>query len=182
MFNFTLTIDEIINEYGINIFDFEYIFTEFNYYGKNITKEELQNMFIEYYRYYPISFETIQRFKFELKRKWIKNITIYNKIFEIQPKDYKLYDKVRDYITSTRGNIDYSDTPNEPMIGDNNYLTNKTLTNSEIDGKETLSKNEVEKYSNLMTKLKNGVYEFFDLFDDLFSTLQQISTYEVKYE
>ena len=141
-----------IEEYGYNIFDFDYTWTDVDYLGENITKETIEKEFKDYYAYYDIAYETIESFKFELKRRWKKLITPLNLLLQSEPQI--TYDEgetqrneniesedVATRQTSNNTTIDetsendrkFSDTPNQPMTGDTSYLTNRTIDNNTRD-------------------------------------------------
>lgn len=137
-----------MEQMGYNLFDFDYNWDDVNYFGTNITKETLESDFKEYYAHYNIAYETIESFKFELRRRWKKYVRAYNNILKAQP-DIKLNESERTYTENNEGsrndsnsaqvshtsdvtnNSDnkFSDTPNQNMAGE----TEMYLTNREID-------------------------------------------------
>lgn len=143
-----ITINKI-EQMGYNIFDFDYDWENVSYFGVPITKETLESDFKDYYAYYNIAYETIESFKFELKRKWKKLIRAYNNILKTQP-DIKLNESERIYTennegghtdnssaslnhtseTLSNGDDKFSDTPNQYVDNDETdmYLTNREIT------------------------------------------------------
>lgn len=137
-----------MEQMGYDLFDFEYSWDDVSYFGTNITKETLQNDFKEYYSHYNIAYETIESFKFELRRRWKKYVRAYNNLLKSQP-DIKLNESERTYTESNEGNRKntnsaqvnhtsdvtnnsdnkFSDTPNQNIAGE----TEMYLTNREID-------------------------------------------------
>lgn len=182
-----ITID-FIEQAGYNIFDFPYQWQDVNYLGKSITKQTIEDDFKDYYRYYNISLETIESFKFELKRKWLKNVTAFNQLLLAQPT-LDLNEEKRTLSRNTEGqrednwnesgtdnstsnyNSDnkFSDTPNQPMDGETSYLTNRTIdTNtdktemtSEHSGENT--RNNTEDVNEEENRSKNETLRFYEI-------------------
>lgn len=166
-----ITIDDILNKYGYEIFDFDYEWENVTLFGEEITKEVLQNKFIEYYQYYPISVETIESFKFELKRLWLKNIKPLNMLIKSFPTDITLEDTKKIFNGELEMENKFSDTPNQPMEGEEAYLTYIAKNKNNNSSTETESKNPINKFYNIYNKYNNIMYDFYDKFNNLFSTL-----------
>lgn len=141
-----------IEEYGYDIFDFDYNWATVNYLGEEITKEMIEKEFKDYYAYYDIAYETIESFKFELKRRWKKLIAPLNLLLQSEPQitydegETQRNETINSEDNATRQTTNntttdetsendrkFSDTPNQPMTGDTSYLTNRSIDNSTRD-------------------------------------------------
>lgn len=141
-----------IEEYGYNIFDFDYTWSDVNYLGEQITKETLEQEFKDYYAYYDIAYETIESFKFELRRRWKKLIAPLNLLLQSEPQitydegETQRNETINSEDNATRQTTNntttdetsendrkFSDTPNQPMTGGTSYLTNRSIDNSTRD-------------------------------------------------
>ena len=171
----TLTLNYIVNEYGEDIFDFNYVFPDITIDNVLINKQTLQDQFIDYFLYYQIGYSTIDEFKWRLKRKWHENIRQLTKQLELENKiSYDLNDETEKLtrnkttdeagetnITSGRnGNTAvngtqtndnrFSDTPNQNMgtIENPNFLTERTLDDLTTTNTTDFSENETNKNQN----------------------------------
>lgn len=171
----TLTLNYIVNEYGEDIFDFNYVFPDITIDNVLINKQTLQDQFIDYFLYYQIGYSTIDEFKWRLKRKWHENIRQLTKQLELENKiTYDLNDETEKLtrnkttdeagetnITRGRtGNTDvngtqtndnrFSDTPNQNMgtIENPNFLTERTLDDLTTTNTTDFSENETNKNQN----------------------------------
>ena len=179
-----ITINKM-EQMGYDIFDFDYDWDDVSYFGTNITKETLESDFKEYYAYYNIAYETIEAFKFELKRKWKKLIRAYNNILKSQP-DIKLNESERTYAeknhgtrtdnnsaqlnhtsdTTANGDDKFSDTPNQ-YVGDDEtdmYLTNREITKNSTnvesqDQSESNSERTSSEQKDITETLTGNEYE-----------------------
>lgn len=168
----TFTLNFMVEDLEEDIFDFDYSFTTVG----DITQDVLEEDFIEYYRYFNSGMETVEKFKFYLKRMWLKEIKPFNKrlLAEYELETIGLYDnKIETSSSNTlNGEVQYSDTPNQTISSDYSYLTDitKNDNSSEENGSRTSSKNEALKLVELDKKMKDMEYAFFDKFVVLFST------------
>ena len=171
----TLTLDYIVNEYGEDIFDFNYVFPDITIDNVLINKQTLQDQFIDYFLYYQIGYSTIDEFKWRLKRKWHENIRQLTKQLELENKiAYDLNDETekltRNKTTDEAGEINitrgrtgntdvngtqtndnrFSDTPNQNMgtIENPNFLTERTLDDLTTTNTTDFSENETNKNQN----------------------------------
>ena len=174
----TLTLNYIVNEYGEDIFDFNYVFPDITIDNVLINKQTLQDQFIDYFLYYQIGYSTIDEFKWRLKRKWHENIRQLTKQLELENKiTYDLNDETekltRNKTTDEAGETNitrgrngntavngtqtndnrFSDTPNQNMgtIENPNFLTERTLD----DLTTTNTTNFSEKETNINQNTKN---------------------------
>ena len=171
----TLTLNYIVNEYGEDIFDFNYVFPDITIDNVLINKQTLQDQFIDYFLYYQIGYSTIDEFKWRLKRKWHENIRQLTKQLELENKiTYDLNDetekltrnKTKDEagetnitrgrngntaVNGTQTNDNrFSDTPNQNMgtIENPNFLTERTLDDLTTTNTTDFSENETNKNQN----------------------------------
>lgn len=171
----TLTLDYIVNEYGEDIFDFNYVFPDITIDNVLINKQTLQDQFIDYFLYYQIGYSTIDEFKWRLKRKWHENIRQLTKQLELENKiTYNLNDETetltRNKTTDEAGEINitrgrtgntdvngtqsndnrFSDTPNQNMgtIESPNFLTERTLDDLTTTNSTDFTENETNTNQN----------------------------------
>lgn len=171
----TLTLNYIVNEYGEDIFDFNYVFPDITIDNVLINKQTLQDQFIDYFLYYQIGYSTIDEFKWRLKRKWYENIRQLTKQLELENKiTYDLNDETekltRNKTTDEAGETNitkgrtgntavngtqsndnrFSDTPNQNMgtIENPNFLTERTLDDLTTTNTTDFSENETNKNQN----------------------------------
>lgn len=171
----TLTLNYIVNEYGEDIFDFNYVFPDITIDNVLINKQTLQDQFIDYFLYYQIGYSTIDEFKWRLKRKWYENIRQLTKQLELENKiAYDLNDETekltRNKTTDEAGETNitrgrngntavngtqtndnrFSDTPNQNMgtIENPNFLTERTLDDLTTSNTTNFSDNETNKNQN----------------------------------
>lgn len=179
---YTINLYDVINKFGRNIFP-NYSFNNIAWFDKEITKEDFENMLIDYYANYEIGFETIEMFIFEFKR-------IFNREFPTMYEQLKLQSKItydllsynHSYQVTDKNDNKYSDTPNEPLTdvgGSELYLTTRTLNDNEKSIIDNMKLNDIERFNDVYYKIRNIIYEFFDKFDDLFLKIQVIKTVEV---
>lgn len=171
----TLTLNYIVNEYGEDIFDFNYVFPDITIDNVLINKQTLQDQFIDYFLYYQIGYSTIDEFKWRLKRKWHENIRQLTKQLELENKiAYDINDETEKLIRNkttdeagetniTRGRTGntavngtqtndnrFSDTPNQNMgtMESPNFLTERTLDDLTTTNSTDFSENETNKNQN----------------------------------
>lgn len=172
----TLTLNYIVNEYGEDIFDFNYVFPDITIDNVLINKQTLQDQFIDYFLYYQIGYSTIDEFKWRLKRKWHENIRQLTKQLELENKiTYDLNDETEKLtrnktaneagetnitrgrngntaVNGTQTNDNrFSDTPNQNMgtIENPNFLTERTLDDLTTTNTTDFSENETNKNQNM---------------------------------
>lgn len=174
---YTITLNELVN-YGLEIFpDFE--FNNISIFGKVITKEDFINKFYDYYGAYEIAFSQPDEFIFEFRRIFDKNYDAFIKKIEVfNSINYNLEGYTRNINRNVDSDNKYSDTPNEPMKESTDiYLTNRSIDKSTGQTNEIYKENEVEKYNKISEKIKNIIYEFYDLFDCLFLNYISLKTF-----
>lgn len=159
MAKYTQELWEIIED-GVNLFDF-------NYNLWDITKKsELQNNFIEHFKFHEIGSETIQRFKDRLKCRWLETIDKYSILFEANERLNNEVDVLSNVNTETT--IIFNDSPKGVETFDKNHATNYTKTKSKGYAGTTgieLLKNYNENFIDVQEKFFN---EFNSLFMQIF--------------
>ena len=176
---YTITLNDL-KELGYEIFpDFD--FPTVSILGESITKQDFIDKFYAYYGEYQIAYPTPSKFIFEVGRifnrnyqKFLKQIDVCNSIIYSLDGYKRVID--RDY----SGTSKYSDTPNQTIdaISDSNtYLSSLNKDSEEATTTETYSTNEIEKFDDVRKKIRNVMYDFFDLFNDCFLTYMSTKTY-----
>ena len=115
---YTMTLDELINEQGVELFDFTYSLPDF------VDKNFLEELFVRKYFFREIGSETINRWKIQLENHWKQLCYTYSDLFEIFEKKYLENDVLtnRD-LEITRKNI-FNDTPQSKLVSTTDYATN----------------------------------------------------------
>ena len=169
----TMEIQYIYETLGEDIFDFDYDWTDLVIGNKNYTKEYIQEAFKEYWWYYQIGYSTLEEFKWRLKRSWKSKIETFAQRLSAYPQTISLKEKTIEKEYNNITDNKYSDTPNQPMLNvdtDGKYLTDRTHINMDGDSTETETRNELDKYDELYSKIRDVMYDFIKSFKDLFLT------------
>ena len=179
MANYTMTIQEMIEEEGIDLFDFEYELTPV------VDKEYLEKRFINKYYFREICYETISMWKFRFEDEWKNKLRRYNKIFELEHelKDIDpLTDFTEDEIETIKRIVandeDFSSVGTSSMTGneklttkdtplsaydESSYVsgisTNKTEQEALTDIRNVKSGKEDEDVERIKTLTQKGSYE-----------------------
>lgn len=191
MAQYTMELREIINDLGINIFNFEYEL------DKSLSKEYFEKMFIKHFYFREIGVETVERFIFSLDERLNLLLPTYNKLFMSQNLEQRILDnydvteKFERELKSTGNTTNesnnknlFSDTPKKRIdISTNDYVTNiskdsgSSTSNSVGDNKEnwvrTMQGNigiqtdadAIEKYEKVV---RNVLKELFNDLEPLF--------------
>lgn len=80
MATYTVEIRSLMNEYGIEIFDFDYPF----YTTDKKVKEEFEELFINRYYFHEIGAETIERWKQMLKARLMLKMPYYEQLYQTE--------------------------------------------------------------------------------------------------
>lgn len=150
MSRYTLELRQLIETEGFELFDFQY-----NFFDENL-KQDFQNLFIDYFYFREIGFETIGRFKKELKTKlnlihhYYKEY--YKTVQQVEIEEFMVTKDATDTFTrilegeqnnngtsSTNSNANstsnstdkFFDTPNSKVSLDNNIMANANLSNND---------------------------------------------------
>lgn len=130
---YTLEISQIVRDKNFNVFDFDY-----DFYTDDLTiKNNFEQKFLDYYMFNEIGFETIGRFKHNLKAKLNTIMPLYKQYYisEMRTKeiDFMLN---KDYKETYTRNID----DNSSMTGNNQNIYEDNSKSSDIsDGVSDVS-------------------------------------------
>ena len=162
MSKYTAELRTIINN-NFDIFDFVYERDPKSI--AIISNEDLQKGFIDHYYFREVGFETLERFKYKLKTKWLESIENFDKLLIA----YNQSINTKTNITSNAQNTNvYNDTPKNALdFGTEathaSSITHNTQTNTGLAGLT-----EIEALELYHDKLKDIVTEFYNSFDNLF--------------
>ena len=169
----TMDLEYIKDDLEDNIFDFDYDWTDITVGDTTYNKEYIEDSFYNYWKYYQIAYSTLDEFKWRLQRRWLSSIKILAQKLNTYPVEPDLAErKINRSFTSSSDNK-YSDTPNEPMLDvdpQGKYLTDRTYTDNEYNSNITETKNEVAKFAELNSKIRDVMYEWIKEFKPLFLT------------
>ena len=175
---YTISLEKCVDLGWHFITDEEYNAEDENLALVNLSPKKVYDDLIDYYIYYDIAFETIQRFGFEFRRIWDVEYPRFSKMCAMASKidkDKLLNDFTHTYDTTSNGTTDFSDTPNENMYADSEetipkYLTNRTKAKATTNIEDAQSRNPYEAYSRYSKYIANIEYDFIRKFNNLFST------------
>ena len=78
MAKYTMELRDIIESQNVDLFDFDY-----EYYADNYAlQKRFENMFIQHYYFHEIGFETVERFKWNLKARLDINAPKYKQYWD----------------------------------------------------------------------------------------------------
>lgn len=159
MSKYTAELRTIIDN-GFNIFDFEYIRSPESI--AILSNEKLQEGFINHFYFREIGFETLERFKFYLKTKWLENIAEFDKLLVAynDPVNIK-----NNFASNVKNKSVFNDTP-KSELDDSNYATSITKSNQDTSGYAGAT--EIELLELYHEKIKDIQTEFYEKFDLLF--------------
>lgn len=139
MAKYTMELRDIVESQNVNLFDFDY-----EYYADNYAlQKRFENMFVQHYYFHEIGFETVERFKWNLKAKLNLNAPLYRQYW-----DSYLKSKNIDFTV----NKEYLETVTRELTTENESSSNSLNS--------TISRNEGENSYNGTTKtssLADGV-------------------------
>ena len=162
---------EVLND---DIFDFDYDFPDIIINDKTINKTTIQDEFKDYWWFYQIGYSTLDEFKWRFKRVWLDKILTLRQRLSQYPDLDKLNLTGRTTQKKYTSNNDnkYSDTPNEMLneSGKVEFLTDRTLTDTQGTHTETVTDNTLEQYEKLNKYMTNVLYDFYKDFKTLFIT------------
>lgn len=179
MANYTMTIQEMIEDENIDLFDFDYELSPL------LQKEYLEKRFINKYYFREICYETVSMWKFKFEEEWKNKLRVYNKIFNLEKelKDINpLTDFTEDEIETIKRVVvsdeDFSSVGSSTMRGDeklttkdtplseydtSNYVsgisTNKTEQDAQTDIRNIKSGGEDEDVERIKTIIQKGSFE-----------------------
>lgn len=162
--SYTEVLGNIVDS-GINIFDFDYTIWTPNGGSEELTKQAIQQKFIDMYYFREIGQETITMFKHYLKQRWQLIMPQYNKLFESEYNTTLDKALTNDKFTSTNFSV-YNDTPKGEVDFDNKHATSftKNINNNEGLHGQSLA----EATRNYMQLVTNITQDFLNEFSNLF--------------
>lgn len=166
--NYTEVLGNIV-DMGINIFDFVYDIWTPTGESEELTKQAIQQKFIDMYYFREIGQETITMFKHYLKQRWQLLIPEYNKLFEAEYNTTLDKALTNDSFESNNFSV-YNDTPKGVVDFDNKHATSftKNITNNKGLHGQSLAE-ATRNYMQLVTNVTNQfLMEFNDLFFQLY--------------
>ncbi len=157
---YTEVLGNIVDYYDINIFDFDYDLPE----NAAITKDKLQQAFIDRYYLREIGQETITMFLHYMRTRWLEIIPFYARIFAANAQSDPA-DLSNDEYSNKGGNV-YNDAPKGVVEFDSNHATNYTKHEYTTKGRRGRTKAEAARaYRDVAY---NPLQDFLDDLDDLF--------------
>lgn len=149
MGKYTIELNTLMSDDLFNLFDFEY-----NFYS-NEAKPNFEQLFKDYFRFREIGFETVTRFKHELKSKLNLIMPYYSQLYETEVKakdiNFLLNKDLKETITR-----ELSQTGNENSSSENNGTDNSTNTSSTEANSNSNSKESYLDNGNASINLEEG--------------------------
>lgn len=157
---YTEVLGNIVDYYGINLFDFDYDLPA----DTGYTKDQIQQAFINRFYFREIGQETVDMFKVYLRQTWGELIPYYSKIFAANaladPTDLSNdeYD--------SGGMVVYNDAPKGVIEFDKVHATNYTKHDNKTKGRRGRTKAELSR--SYRDVAYNPLSDFLDDLNDLF--------------
>ena len=159
MSKYTAELRTIIDN-GFDIFDFEYERTEAS--QAIVSNEKLQEGFVNHFYFREIGFETLERFKFYLKTKWLESLGEFDKLLVAYNDPINVKSNVGSNIKTKSV---YNDTP-KSKLDDTDYASSITDNDQKSTGYAGITESELlEIYHNNLRDIQT---EFYNKFDNLF--------------
>lgn len=157
---YTEVLGNIVDYHKIDLFDFSY-----NWELKTgITKEDLQQAFIDRYYFREIGQETIQAFKHYLKTRWCELVPLYSRIFIANTKSDPTDLNNDEY--NNNGTTIFNDAPKGVVDFDGKHATNYTTSSGQTTGRRGRTKAEIARsYRDVAF---NPLEDFLNDLDELF--------------
>lgn len=159
MSKYTAELRTIIDN-GFNIFDFEYTRSPESL--AILSNEKLQEGFINHFYFREIGFETLERFKFYLKTKWLESLGEFDKLLVAYNDPVNVKSNLG---SNVKNKSVFNDTPKNEL-DDSNYATSITKSNQDTSGYAGAT--EIELLELYHEKIKDIQTEFYEKFDLLF--------------
>lgn len=135
MAKYTIELNTLLKDEKFNVFDFEY-----NFYSDE-GRPNFEQLFKDYFRFREIGFETVQRFKHELKSKLNLIMPYYSQLYETEVKskdiNFLLNKDLKETITRELSQTGSEDSSSENSGTDNSTNTSSTEANSNSNSKES---------------------------------------------
>lgn len=175
MARYTIEIDTLLKDPNFKLFDFDY-----NFYDEG-HKADFERKFIDYYRYYEIGFETVYRFKHQLKELLNRKHIYYDQLYmtELRSKeiDFMLnkdlvetFERDVQNLTNTKSNVESNTLGKESFLDNGNADINLEhgnltgVTGEDSSGlTETENKSDNKEKTELISKGNIGITSSADL-------------------
>lgn len=167
--NYTEVLGNIVDYYGINLFDFDYtLYTPADTTDPKQYKADFEREFIDYFYFREIGQETIDLFKHYLRVRWQTIIGRYNLLFEASSSQNANDAFTNDNFNNAGISI-FNDTPKGEINFDDKHATNFTRAKNTNTGLRGITRAEaLRRYRNELISARE---DFFDEFSDLFFAL-----------
>lgn len=160
---YTEVLGNIVDYYKIQLFDFEYEWPD----DAGVTKERLQQAFIDRFYFREIGQETIQAFMHYMRTRWLELVPFYAGIFRAQaksdPTDLNNDEYENDSMTV------FNDAPKGVVEFDKNHATNYATGKGKSTGRRGRTKAEIAR--SVRDVAFNPLEDFLDDLDELFMGL-----------
>lgn len=135
MAKYTIELNTLMADDLFNLFDFEY-----NFYSDE-ARPNFEQLFKDYFRFREIGFETVPRFKHELKSKLNLIMPYYSQLYETEAKakdiNFLLNKDLKETITRELSQTGSEDSSSENNGTDSSTNTSSTEANSNSNSKES---------------------------------------------
>lgn len=181
MANYTIELSTLMKDPSFKLFDFEYDF----YIDDKKAKREFEQKFIDHYLFHEIGFETVFRFKHQLKSKLRETMKIYRErhYTELEVERQKINFLInKDYIEtlekSNKRDVYDEITNTNNMTNSNNIKTTTTDNGSNINKTSDLDNgvSSVNLESGSLTSTSSDVVSNTNIVDGLISGTNNITT------
>ena len=133
MAKYTLELRDIIESYNVELFDFDY-----EYYADNMAlQRRFENTFIEHYYFHEIGFETIERFKWNLRARLNLNAPKYKQLWDSYLKTKNIDFTVnKEYLETVTRELE-TENASSSSSKNNSTSRNDGRTTNEVDTKSS---------------------------------------------
>lgn len=165
MSEYTLELNEVVDiltEQGKSLFDFDYALPDF------MSKEDLQEHFIEHYFFREIGLETIPRFLQRLKVQWLEKVNEYDIKFKLVKNKLNVENAINTYEDNLEDSNTFNATPMSAMQEGRNYKTSVTEVKGKHNGYAIANSNVFKTINNVIVDHTEVINSFISEFDNLF--------------
>lgn len=157
MSKYTAELRTIIDN-GFDIFDFEYTRTAES--QAILSNKQLQDGFINHFYFREIGFETLERFKFYLKTRWLESLGEFDKLLVAYNDPVNVKSNVS---SNTKTKSVFNDTP-KSKLDESDYASNITDNNQNSTGYAGITESELlEIYHKNIRDIQTEFYNSFDI-------------------
>lgn len=162
---YTEVLGNIVDYWGINLFDFDYPLYVPAGSTEAAEKTALQDAFLREFYLREIGFETVERFKIRLQSLWLKDIDWLNTMRAAR-QDMTPSDAFKTDSTTSEALSVLNNAPKGVVNFDENHAASYTKTNAKGEG--LTGKSKYKAYNELATDYVDISARFFEKFDKLF--------------